>query len=838
MTPDSVASFPLPSRRLLPNGLGLRFIQLPAGNQAAALVRVQAGSHDAPAEYPGLAHFLEHLLFLGSKAYAATESLMPFVQGRAGQLNASTRERHTDFFFQVSTDTFDEALKRLLDMLARPLLDEAAQLREREVLQAEFLARERDRETLCDAAIGTALTKAHPFSAFHAGNRATLPVETPAFQQALKGYHQRFYHGGQMELLVAAPFEIEHLLDVLECVECQLPAAPAVVRRRAPLLADDGATLRLSIDGAPSSLELAFALDGLPDEACIALDVLGAWLASHADGSLSATLREAGWCDGLALRVPYWHDGQGVIVISMVLTEQGMTERAQLAAAVRSWLQFMTLHAPWPSLWDEYVQIRQRGLKSKGPLALLRDWVDPATWQPTIEADRIRQALQALGTQLEGGRPIILTVDSQSAVADKGIEADRVSFSLKLASERLPEPVCRPWQWQFPPRNPWLSERLPPQAAPVSAPGLTWLDHVDVAGQGALHIRWRFVSEPPAASGHVVQSTLRPLMSAAAQAGVELRFDDHGRSWCLTLFGYAEALPLVLRDVLAVMGAPTAAAFIEGQRTHHEAATAGTDEMLLRQLLRRLPLRHKPPVLADGVPASQQALAQAWQRSSWDALAIGLPPHLSGPLQAILAKAPGTGAPCVEGHREPAPRYQWARFGEAGVETALALFCPLPTRTAGVEAAWRLLAKQMEPAFFRRLRSELQLGYAVFCGFRSFGEQAGIVFAVQSPSASAEAIVEHIEAFLETFASSISASEPLQCGPLANPNDDLRSRAESIWQARLAGLDVDHPAAVIAASAELDTSHILAQLEALRAAQGGWQVVANADAPDPRWQLH
>lgn len=119
MTPDSVPPAVLPQWHVLPNGLRLGFIQLPAGSQAAALVRVNAGAHDAPGEYPGLAHFLEHLLFLGSQAYTPTQSLMPFVQGCAGQLNASTRERHTDFFFQVPAAAFGEALKRLLDMGSR-----------------------------------------------------------------------------------------------------------------------------------------------------------------------------------------------------------------------------------------------------------------------------------------------------------------------------------------------------------------------------------------------------------------------------------------------------------------------------------------------------------------------------------------------------------------------------------------------------------------------------------------------------------------------------------------------------------------------------------------------
>ncbi|MCL8054479.1 coenzyme PQQ biosynthesis protein PqqF, partial [Pseudomonas aeruginosa] len=78
-------------------------------------------------------------------------------------------------------------------------------------------------------------------------------------------------------------------------------------------------------------------------------------------------------------------------------------------------------------------------------------------------------------------------------------------------------------------------------------------------------------------------------------------------------------------------------------------------------------------------------------------------------------------------------------------ESALLLFCPLPTQEVPMEAAWRLLARLHEPAFQRRLRDELQLGYALFCGFREVGARRGLLFAVQSPRACPERLLEHME---------------------------------------------------------------------------------------------
>ena len=53
----------------LSNGLQLTLRHAPRLKRAAAAIRVHAGSHDAPAQWPGLAHFLEHLFFLGTERF-------------------------------------------------------------------------------------------------------------------------------------------------------------------------------------------------------------------------------------------------------------------------------------------------------------------------------------------------------------------------------------------------------------------------------------------------------------------------------------------------------------------------------------------------------------------------------------------------------------------------------------------------------------------------------------------------------------------------------------------------------------------------------------------------
>lgn len=809
-------------------GLRVRVLQLPAGSQAAALVRVHAGAHDAPVAYPGLAHFLEHLLFLGSTGYPVEDSLMAFVQGCGGQLNASTRERHTDFFFQLSAENFQGGLQRLLDMLARPLLDPAAQLREREVLQAEYLARAQDSETLCDAAHGTALDTAHPFAAFHAGNRASLPVESAAFQQALRGYHQRFYHAGALELLVAAPLEPAVLLSLLEAPQCRL-AARAQPSPSLPPLHAAPRSVRLQLANGRPRLEAAFCLDGMPRGSAAALDALASSLQAEAPGSLFVLLRDHGWIDRLRLRVPYWYADQGVVVIEFGLTAEGLAARAGIIDAQHSWLAFLGQEAVLTPCWDEYRRVRERSLQVMPPLARLRHWVEPEALLAHEQPDTVYQALREVVVRLQSA-PAILTADPRPAPT-----IETAGFTLHMAAEQLPTIAPPTWRWTLPAGNPWLRAR--PLPSPTQAePALRCVGPLDANGQGALFLHWRFDGASPGGLWHVLDRALRPAIQAARQAGVELRFEDFGNGWCLSLFGYAAALPVIAGDLLKLLGEPPDSAYVDGGRQFAEAARLHGEELLIRQLIGRLPRLLGNADAAMSVPFDRAALSAAWARAHWQALAVGLAPELNDALHAVLGDTPGR--PLREPADVPRPWYAgrrlWWCLGEPAAETAVLLFCPLPTRDARQEATWRALARTMESGFFRRLRSELQLGYAVFCGFRQFGEHAGILFAVQSPSATAAQIVAHIEEFLARLSESLDSDTAQVPGDSAL--DDPRQRAERIWQACLAGQAIDHPAQVAAAMRELRPEALRSALATLRNAQGGWCCLANAAAPDARWQ--
>lgn len=76
-----------------------------------AAIDVNTGSWLEPENINGLAHFLEHMLFLASEKYNETAYFDSFLSLNGGFSNAYTTDMHTNYFFKVKPSSLDESLK-------------------------------------------------------------------------------------------------------------------------------------------------------------------------------------------------------------------------------------------------------------------------------------------------------------------------------------------------------------------------------------------------------------------------------------------------------------------------------------------------------------------------------------------------------------------------------------------------------------------------------------------------------------------------------------------------------------------------------------------------------
>lgn len=96
----------------LPNKLEALLISDPQTDKSAAALDVRVGSLFDPPQWQGLAHFLEHMLFLGTTKYPSEDEYQSYLAKNGGMSNAFTADNHTCYFFNVSPDHLEGALDR------------------------------------------------------------------------------------------------------------------------------------------------------------------------------------------------------------------------------------------------------------------------------------------------------------------------------------------------------------------------------------------------------------------------------------------------------------------------------------------------------------------------------------------------------------------------------------------------------------------------------------------------------------------------------------------------------------------------------------------------------
>lgn len=155
-------------------------------------------------EFQGLAHFLEHMLFMGSKKYRVENAFDQFLARIGGTSNAYTDSERTVYHFTCPQDKLQEALDIFAQFFIAPTLDPGAAMREVMSIEEEFTLRQNDDDCRLLELWRHTSRKETPFSRFTCGNRSTLgekETQGRVFKK-LKEFHEKYYVGSNMRLVV------------------------------------------------------------------------------------------------------------------------------------------------------------------------------------------------------------------------------------------------------------------------------------------------------------------------------------------------------------------------------------------------------------------------------------------------------------------------------------------------------------------------------------------------------------------------------------------------------------------------------------------------------------
>lgn len=336
----------------LPNELQVTLCSDPEATMAAAAMDVGVGSFSDPIEAPGLAHFLEHMLFLGTEKYPDENSYSATLAKFGGYSNAWTSMENTNFYFEVNANNLDEMLDRFAQFFIAPLFTETATDREMNAVHSEH-QKNLQNDSWRDFQLLKALVNPdHPMGRFATGDLTTLrdlPKQHGInVRDLLIAFHAKHYSSSLMKLAVVGKESLDQLekwvVDRFSPVKRIATATPPVFSEDVIRSPHDTAAL---IRYAPVKDLRALSLTWQMPSTNAVYATRPAGFISHllgheGEGSLFSKLKRMGLATSLTAGPSHTATCFAMFYVTIRLTEAGMSKTDQIAEMVYAYLSLLS----------------------------------------------------------------------------------------------------------------------------------------------------------------------------------------------------------------------------------------------------------------------------------------------------------------------------------------------------------------------------------------------------------------------------------------------------------------------------------------------------------------
>lgn len=330
---------------MLNNKLSVVLVSDPKADKAAAAMNVAIGSGQDPKEFAGLAHFLEHMLFLGTEKYPEAGEYQSFISKHGGSHNAFTSYQDTNYFFEVDSNYLEPSLDRFAQFFIAPLFTEAYVKREKNAVHSEYQSKLRDDGRKQFDILKQALNPQHPYSSFSTGSLETLKDKEQSARDAMLAFYQEYYSANRMSLVILGNNSLDELEQMarskFENIENRQTDSFTVSQ---PLFIKDSLPLQLDIKPlqARHALKLQFPM---PDTLAVYEKKPASYLASlighEGKGSLLSYLKSQGWATGLSAGGGLSTGEESLFSITVNLTQAGFDNNETVLNAVFGYINLL-----------------------------------------------------------------------------------------------------------------------------------------------------------------------------------------------------------------------------------------------------------------------------------------------------------------------------------------------------------------------------------------------------------------------------------------------------------------------------------------------------------------
>lgn len=491
----------------LANEMQVLLISDPGTRKAAASVSVNTGSRDDPRDRQGLAHFLEHMLFLGTKKYPQPDAYQAFISEHGGSHNAYTAFEETNYFFDIDADSLEPTLDQFAQFFIAPLFNKEYVAREIHAVDSEYRAKlKADARRSLDV-FQQLINPEHPFATLSVGNVTTLTggispdraaiaeehldASYEELREELLSFYQRYYSANQMNLVVLGQEDIATLEKWVRArfSDVKNHKTPDI-EISTPLFAKDGLPRIVNVQPEKNtrSLGITFPLPDLADYyRSKPAEFVGNLIGHEGQGSLLSFLKAKGWAESLSAGQGLSYAGGSSFNISITLTEQGLLYRDAIIDALFQSIARIRAEGMQRWIHDEQAQIASTAFrfKEKSP---------PISYVRSISSNMHRYPVEQVLSApylLDKYKPRLIKKVLQALVPENAlitVMADGLNYDQASPWYDTPYGVSKPdafllKRWQIaglseaitlPVANPFLAQKfdLPVKAKAQSKPAL------------------------------------------------------------------------------------------------------------------------------------------------------------------------------------------------------------------------------------------------------------------------------------------------------------------------------------------------------------------------------
>jgi insulysin len=808
---NSVRVTPAPQKRqmrelTLDNQLKVLLISDPSFNKSAAAMDVGVGSLQDPAEHLGLAHFLEHMLFMGTQKYPDVDEFNRYLTSFQGYSNAYTSDEDTNFHFEVNHDGFAGAVDRFAQFFISPLFDPHFVERERNAVHSEHEKNLQSDIWRSREMVRSQYLPTHPAHQFSTGTKHTLAGVT---REILLRFYKDNYSANTMKLVLMSPLELDQMAALASKEFSAIPnhnyTRPVYPTE---VFAKNALPKMLTVKAVKDlkKLSLQFPTPCSDPYWRAKPEMIITHLVGHeSQGSLLSQLKQQDYATTLSA----WHEStsyNGIFHFDINLTDKGLVAVDEVIAEFFTYINMLKAKGLEDYIFAEIKTMAEINYTYRDLLegsSVASHFADLMQQYPALEIEKndmlfFEKDPEAYNTFLASIRPdnLFAMVIKNSALTDKVERHYGTGYSLRQLNEKSPEYIR--WQegvaqaaFALPPRNEFIPTKLSVTAASDTKPrtliddswGRFWYqgDNTFLLPKG--YIQLLLLTEEANRSPR--QKVLATLYTQALReslnewnynislAGLNFAVGWNDRGISVNFFGYSQNLPALVaalseRMQALSLGEKQFAALKDAykrnivngqldaayQQSMYEISFLSNKDAIHRNML------YQPEKFIDLISGITLDEVKAFARDTlFSNIAIEGAAFGNLDAQELTAEIKNfyttLSTQALASERRPINRQIKIPAGKLFVEqvasttnnSCWATYFQAGPRSPELSAILQVGISHLRTSFFNELRTNQQLGYVVHSGVHNSEKSHGMLFLVQSGQYSPETIAERFSAW-------------------------------------------------------------------------------------------